>query len=332
MELAPFFDEIADGPANGKAYWAKAADGVRVRLGYWAGSTEKGAAPTKGTILLFPGRTEYIEKYGRAATEFGARGYGTFAIDWRGQGLADRLLDDRRIGHINDYKDYQKDADAMIAMAEKLDLPRPWFLLAHSMGGAIGLRSLMNGLPVNAAAFSAPMWGIGLAASTRPVAWAMSWMAGLIGVDHKISPGAALESYVMSEPFEDNKLTTDPEMYKYMQSQTGAHSELALGGPSLRWLQTSLSETHALAAAPSPATPTITFLGSDERIVDTARVHHRMIKWPSGHLEMINCGQHEVIMEAPHIRTQVFDQTTALFDKHNTNSTLNATQQQTKTA
>jgi len=313
MENAPFYDEVADGPKEGAAYWTTTSDGVRIRLGYWA-AHEKGAP--KGTVFLFPGRTEYIEKYGRTANDLGARGYGTFVIDWRGQGLADRLLDDARIGHVQEYADYQKDVAAMVDMANELDLPRPWFLIAHSMGGAIGLRSLIDGLPVQAAAFSAPMWGIGLAASARPAAWALSWGGSKVGLGHKVSPGTSLDSYVMVEPFKDNKLTTDADMYKYMQGQTGAHPELALGGPSLRWVNRSLTETRDLAALPSPSIPTLTFLGSDERIVDTARIHQRMRRWPSGKLEIVKTAQHEVLMETAQIRGQVFDQTVALFN-HN---------------
>jgi len=53
-------------------------------VGHWTGQH------VKGTVLLFPGRTEYIEKYGPAAADFLARGFATVVIDWRGQGLADR--------------------------------------------------------------------------------------------------------------------------------------------------------------------------------------------------------------------------------------------------
>jgi len=288
-----------------------------VRLGYW-GKLIGGADTSKGTVFVFPGRTEYIEKYGRAAAEFAARGFGTYVIDWRGQGLAERLVDDDRVGHVDHFIDYQNDVAAMVDLAKELDLPRPWYLMAHSMGGAIGLRALMDGLPVNAAAFSAPMWGIGIAASARPAAWALSWGGAKFGLGHKVSPGTSLSSYVMVEPFENNKLTTDADMYKYMQGQTESHPELGLGGPSLRWLHTSLVETRELAARPSPGVPTVTFLGSDERIVDTARIHQRMRQWPLGRLEVVASGQHEVIMESAKIRAQVFDQSATLFSQNRT--------------
>ena len=132
MESAPLFAEIADGPDGGEAWWLTADDGVRIRVGAWAKD-----AP-KGTVLLFPGRTEYIEKYGRTAAHLARRGYATLAIDWRGQGIADRLVSDAMAGHVLDFNDYQRDVAAMISAARELDLPKPWHLLAHSMGAVSG--------------------------------------------------------------------------------------------------------------------------------------------------------------------------------------------------
>jgi uncharacterized membrane protein YbhN (UPF0104 family) len=37
-------------------------------------------------------------------------------IDWRGQGLADRMLPDRRIGHVGKFSDYQTDLAAVLRL------------------------------------------------------------------------------------------------------------------------------------------------------------------------------------------------------------------------
>ena len=94
MESAPFFSTIADGPEDGAAWWLNTEDGVRIRVGLWNRD-----APS-GTVLLFPGRTEYIEKYGRTARLLADRGLATLAIDWRGQGIADRLVEDPATGQL----------------------------------------------------------------------------------------------------------------------------------------------------------------------------------------------------------------------------------------
>ena len=310
LQAAPFFDDVADGPPGGAAYWAHTSDGVRIRVGHW---TPKDA---NGTVLLFPGRSEYIEKYGRAARDLYQRRFATLTVDWRGQGLADRMLEDARIGHVQYFTDYQKDVAAMIEAAQALDLPRPYFLMAHSMGGCIGLRSLIEGLPVQAVVFSGPMWGIRIAPTTRPVAWALSFGSGWIGQGHRLPPGTKIDAYVTSEPFEDNLLTTDADMHAYMVRQLRIHPELSLGGPSLIWLREALRECRYLARRCSPALPCLTVMGANERIVDIARIKDRMNTWPGSRLDVIDGAEHEVLMESAHTRTRIFDQAADLFSVH----------------
>ncbi|MGB0799264.1 MAG: alpha/beta hydrolase, partial [Planktomarina sp.] len=167
MTSAPLHNELARGPDGGTGHWLTCADGTRIRIGVWGGGS-------KGTVLIFPGRTEYIEKYGDAAREFTQQGYTALAVDWRGQGFADRLQNDRAPGHVINFHDYQQDVAAVVDAAKSLDLPEPYFLVAHSMGGCIGLRAVMEGLPVKAAAFTGPMWGVFIAPHLRAVAGMMA--------------------------------------------------------------------------------------------------------------------------------------------------------------
>jgi len=308
MQTAPFHHEIADGPEGAEAWWLRTDDGVRIRLGLWR---HEGA---RGTVLLFPGRTEYVEKYGRAAREFAARGYDLLAVDWRGQGLADRLIADELSGHVHFFDDYQHDVRAVLDAAQKLELPKPWYLLGHSMGGCIGLRALYNHAPVAGAIFSAPMWGIRLTDLVRPLAWSLGWGSRRLGMDHFYAPGTQSNPYVLSEPFAANKLTCDEDMYQYMIDQTRARPALGLGGPSLRWLYEALSECRKLGRMPSPEMPCITFLGTDEDIVDPVSVHDRMKRWPDGTLKLLEGARHEVMMESPTTRTCVFDRMADFMD------------------
>ena len=298
---APLFAAVADGPADGAAFWLTASDGVRIRVAQWATD-----AP-RGTVLLFPGRTEYVEKYGRAARDLQQRGFATLSIDWRGQGLADRLMANGALGHVGRFSDYQLDIAAMLAHATRQDLPRPWYLLSHSMGGCIGLRALIENLPVAAAAFTAPMWGIQMSTALRPVAWTLSGISKPLRLSHLMAPGQQVETYVLRADFAGNDLTNDAEMFGYMRAQLQAHPALAIGGPSLRWLNESLVEMRALAAQPSPSLPCLTFLGAEETIVDIPRIHHRMARWQGSELVAVPKAKHEIMMENATIRGQCFD-------------------------
>ena len=314
---APLFTDIHPGPDPAEAFWTETSDGKRIRLGVW---NIEGA---KGTVLIFPGRNEYIEKYGPAAAEFAARGLSSVAIDWRGQGLADRMLDDPLIGHVEHFPDYQKDVAALMRAARGLNLPRPYFLVAHSMGGSIGLRAVMEGFPVQAAAFSAPMWGIHIAPHLRLPAKILSTWLPKFNQGTRLPIGTSLTPYPITAPFEDNMLTTDPEMYAMMRDQFIAHPELQLGGPSYIWLREALAETKHLAERAPPSLNCITYLGTNERIVDVPRIEARMESWKGGQLRLVEGGEHEVMMEKPALRTPIFDEMAKLFLNNTTGQAQN---------
>ena len=92
-------------------------------MGLWEAAT---GAP-RGTVLLFPGRTEYVEKYGRVARDLVAAGYSVVAFDWRGQGLADRPQHRRDMGHVISFDEYRQDVSAFSPCARRLGGSRPVF-------------------------------------------------------------------------------------------------------------------------------------------------------------------------------------------------------------
>lgn len=308
MDVAPLYQDIAKGPDGGAAHWLATSDGVRIRVAHWP------APNAKGTILLFPGRTEYIEKYGRTAKSFAERGYACVAIDWRGQGLSDRLHSDRSMGHVADFKHYQRDVAAVMRHVAELDLPKPLFVIGHSMGGAIALRALMEGLDVKACGFSAPMWGVQGKLHMRAFIWSLTAIASAFGFSGQRTPGQARESYVLWAPFEDNTLTTDPASFDMLKDMLERQPDLGLGGPSLAFVGTVLRETRALAALPSPDIDCLTFVGTNEAIVDTDRIKNRMAKWPRGKLRIMQGGQHEMFVDKPEYRDALLDGFAQLFD------------------
>lgn len=307
MSDAPLDNGLAQGPPDGRAVWLKAADGTRLRAGIW------NATGTKGTVVLLQGRAEFVEKYGRTATDFAKAGFATLTLDWRGQGRSARVLTDTNLGHVGDFAQYQDDLDALLSFAQVQGLPQPFYLLAHSMGGAIGLRALNRHLPFQAAAFSAPMWGLLLSAWTRPLANALSAAAGYLSFDHLYAPGTGPATYVLKVPFALNAMTRDAEQYAYMRAQARAHPDMSLGGPSLGWLRAALVECHALQALPSPDLRCLCVLGGSERVIDTAPIHSRMRGWKAGRLAVIPGVEHEILMERPTPRAAFIADCVALF-------------------
>ena len=295
---APIFARVADAPPGGQAIWLHAGDGVRLRMAFWRGA----GGPH---VMLFPGRTEVIEKYGRVVGDLVAAGHAVSVIDWRGQGLSDRLCNDSLLGYVPDFSDFQRDVDAWVDALDTLfqpDLPR--VVLAHSMGGCIALRALMDGLEAQAAAFSAPMWGLRAGRFMRLGMAGLAHAARLVGRDAVPVPGAGIEFRLWENPFDNNELTTDADTYAWMQAQVNAHPELQLGAPSLRWLGAALAEVAALERRPAPDMPAFCGLGTREKIVSADAIERRMAAWPDGRLEIFAGAEHELMMEAPDLRAR----------------------------
>jgi len=292
---APLYADVADGPPGGRAFWLTASDGVRIRAAHWPGAA-------RGTVVIVPGRTECIEKYGPIAADMVAAGYHTVVIDVRGQGLAARLLPDGMVGHVGGFSDYYKDMLALLPLLH--ELPKPRFLLGHSMGGTIALRALVEGFPVARVAFSAPMWGILFARGVAPLARGMAGFASLFGRGHAYAPGPGPVTYLLAAPFKGNTLTTDEPTWDWMKRQVTAHPDLSLGGPSFRWLQAALAECRALQKMAAPDVPALALLGSAEKIVDSQAIQRRMATWPGSRLLILPGAEHEVLMETPRIRAE----------------------------
>ncbi|WBU52500.1 alpha/beta fold hydrolase [Paracoccus sp. SCSIO 75233] len=299
---APFHQFAGSAETPAEAFWLRSDDDLRLRIALWRAEN-----PT-ATVLLFPGRTEYVEKYAPVAARLTAEGLNVLAIDWRGQGMADRLQDDPRPGHITDFAEYQLDVLAMVEAAADLDLAEPWHLLAHSMGGAIGFAALLNGLPVQTATFSAPMFDINHAPMPRFVAIALAAIAGRLGRGGHAAIGTGGGgNYLLDETFRRNMLTNDAEAWARLLREAATWPELTLGGASYQWVAAALNECQRLADADAPDIPTLITLGSHERIVSAPAIRNRAASWPTARLLEIDGAQHEVLFEAPLQREQFYE-------------------------
>ena len=311
MTPAPLHHGAADGPPGGEAVWADTPDGARLRLAHWPA-----AAPARGTVLIFTGRSEYIEKFGPSAAVLAAAGWHVATLDWRGQGLSSRHHPEPLRGHVGDFTEYQTDVAALMGFVRARGLPEPLHLLSHSMGGCIALRSIQQGLPVRSAAFSAPMWGIRAFPLPQAMAGHLAARLHLKGQGHRLTPTTTRGGYVLQTAFRWNMLTRDPEMWHWMRQHLIQHPELTLGGPSLTWLDAAFREMTSLAQMKNPALPAYTGLGTRERIICPRAIKRRMATWPGGQLDLYPGAEHELLMERPSHRARFHTAAIQLFAAH----------------
>ena len=100
----------------------KTRDGVALRYARWAPPPGR-----KGTVCLFPGRAEFIEKYFETVRDLRARGFAVATLDWRGQGGSQRALRNPRKGYVRRFSDYEIDLETFMHEVVLPDCPPPVF-------------------------------------------------------------------------------------------------------------------------------------------------------------------------------------------------------------
>ena len=310
---APWFAEIAGGPETARAEWWRAADGVRLRV-----MIAQPSRRPRALVAILPGRTEWIEKYGRVAAALVARGHAVVVPDWRGQGLSDRVARNRPVGHVRDFAEYQTDLAAVLAAARDAVGPLPLLLVSHSMGGTIALRALASGLTARAAAFFGPLWGmpwpLARRLATRVLVRLLVTVLRPLGRDTDYLPGAGPIWGPRHVSFARNRLTHDPEEWARLGAHLRAHPELMVAGPSVGWFDAVLTELAALRRLPVPDVPALVMAGDDDRVVSMAAIENRLSGWSSARLQRIPGAYHEVLMERPAARDAALAAMGALFD------------------
>jgi lysophospholipase len=201
----------------------------------WGILPATGAHP-RGTVVLLNGRTEYLEKYAETSVDLARRGWDVYSLDWRGQGLSDRLIADRRKGHVGRFEDYLEDLARFLQMVQTSGAAHPMILLGHSMGAHIGLRLVRERRhPFACAVLTSPMIDIQLPPVPRP--WLRAYVKTMVrlGFTATFAPGGA--AYERRDlVFEDNPLTSDPERFQRRLDDIAANPRLALGGVTYGWL------------------------------------------------------------------------------------------------
>jgi len=307
MDYAPLFDELEGMPKGGTAAYVRTNDGTRVRVAFW----EKGTR----TALIFPGRTEYIERYGHVIAKLQAYGFAVVVIDWRGQGLSDRNEGRTDRGYVGSFGEYQQDIAAVLSLPEIAALPGTRHLFSHSMGGCIGLRALSEGLDVKTAVFVAPMWGVPHVSKYAPVLNIVDSIGKPLGWDTALVPGASGGFYALETAFEDNVLTGNPAQFARIGDQLHNHPELGLGGPTIHWAHEAAVEMEALQSVELPDIPVQIFVGSKETVVDPKTIDERFPDFPDARLNILKDGHHELWMEAEDIQQQVWSLTETFLAK-----------------
>ncbi|NJR14157.1 MAG: alpha/beta hydrolase [Phyllobacteriaceae bacterium] len=110
-EAALLYDhELNPAPAGIAAFSLWTRDGKRIRYA----RTRTTVSPCRGTVVIFIGRNECIEKYHETTADLLAAGLDVLSFDWRGQGDSEHLLANRQKGYVRRFSDYVLDVEAIL--------------------------------------------------------------------------------------------------------------------------------------------------------------------------------------------------------------------------
>jgi lysophospholipase len=280
----------------------KTPDGVALRFARWAPPPGR-----KGTVCLFPGRAEFIEKYFETVTDLRARGFAVAILDWRGQGLSERTLRNPRKGHVKSFAQYDIDLATFVNEIVLPDCPPPIFALAHSMGAAVLLRAAYAGhrwfdrMVLLAPMVSLP--GIRQSLATRASVRTMRMMG--LGASYVFGGDATV---MQMRPFVGNLLTSDPVRYARNVAVLEAEPALAIGWPTVSWADAAfrmMKELAHPAFAGRIRQPMLIVAAGNDQVVSTKAIDEFAVRLRGGSHLIVAGARHELLMEQDRFRGQV---------------------------
>jgi lysophospholipase len=291
-------------PSGAVTGMVETRDGSRLRFARWRATSTK----RLGTVCVFQGRGEFIEKYFEVVTELRRRGFAVATLDWRGQGGSARLLRDPHRSHIDSFAQYDRDLATFMEKVALPDCPPPHFALAHSTGAAVLLRNATR-RPTwfERMVLSAPL--IALADLKLSRAFMRHFVEALcfMGLSTAYVPGGGGAYRASDIPFEGNPYTSDHARFTRTQAIVRAEPKVAVGGPTLGWLAAVQMATRDLRRADFPSrliVPVLMVAAGDERIVSNLAIERLALRLKIGSQLVIGGARHELLMERDALRDQ----------------------------
>ncbi|EKE80924.1 alpha/beta fold hydrolase [Idiomarina xiamenensis] len=295
----------------------RAGDGLRLSYSVYRPQTD-----CRGLLVVSPGRIEAALKYQELVWDLAQQGYAIAILDHRGQGLSQRMARNPHKGHVNRFSDFVEDFELFCQQlaADFSDLP--WFLLAHSMGGAIAALYLARRQHRFASAcFTSPMFGINSGMAPQ-------WLARAL-----VNAGACLNRlFWRREPwyffgmrdyaevaFLRNALCQSEARYQVFRELYQQQPKVQLGGPTFIWLQQSLAAAdQALQAAHRISVPLLLLQAGADSVVTAApqQTFVERLPHPASRLQRIDGARHELLMETDAYRQPALQAMLAWFQRH----------------
>ena len=259
----------------------------RIRLHYRTWEVEHPLA----ALVVVHGLFEHSRRYEELGEFMGGHQFSTFAMDLRGHGASEG-----RRGHVRRFDVLLQDLDRFRREVQGLvPVHLPLFLLAHSLGGLIGLRYLEEyEVPIHGAVITSPWLGTAVDVPR--------WQVLAANVLNRVLP-----AFPFPYEIDADDLTHDPERAADYRDDPVIHSTIT---PRL-FTEVSSAIDLALRRGDRLRVPILFLLAGEDRVVDTPRslAFARSLPAENVTIDVLEGHHHEVLQERARgaVRAEVRD-------------------------
>jgi lysophospholipase len=290
-------------PIGASTGYIEPRKGVRLRYASWQSSLRT----RRGTVCIFQGRAEFIEKYFEVVGELRRRGFAVAIFDWRGQGGSTRLTRDPRKGHIHDFAEYEEDLNHFMKAVVPPDCPAPYYALGHSMGNMVLFRaSTKRGCWFSRMVMTSPMLRIAELPFSNRLCGQIADAATMLGFGKRSVPSDGIK-HRQDPPFEGNRLTSDRERFLRNVSVLEAAPQLAVETPTIGWLKAALDTIELVGGENFPPrirVPVLMLAAGDDQVVSIKAIEDLSFRLRAGAQIVLRGSRHEILQERDSIREQ----------------------------
>ncbi|AEP10194.1 alpha/beta fold hydrolase [Micavibrio aeruginosavorus] len=263
-------------------------------------------------VVCLPGLSEFGEKYFELAHDMLDRNLAFWVLDWQGQGKSHRHLNNKHRRYSTGFDDDVADLHFFLNeyvkhAAVQPDVGRiPLVMLAHSMGGNIGLRYLSHHQDMFAcAAFSAPMLGIqALNIMPQRVHLLLTGLFNEIAGTQYVFGGKDWSPVERDDP-KRNIFSSHPGRAAIHNAWSRFDPALQVGNVTFRWLYEAARSCALLQQKnilEDIHTPCFLACAQNEKLVDNRATHKAAARMPHAKVMDLQESLHEILMERDPIR------------------------------
>lgn len=269
----------------------------------------------RDTVVITHGFTETLEKYDETVYYLLKRGYDIFLCEHRGHGLSFRETEDYSLAHISRFDDYVEDFLSFVNEQVKPQARGRLFLIAHSMGGAVGVLAMEREQGIfDRAVMLAPMFGLNLPAP-KPITYAF--------VRAMCAAGREKGYVIGQKPFSPvrdfkNSDCACEQRYDYRFDKYLKNPYMQGCAASCGWVRESIAASDALMKRQELSkikTPILVFSGTADEVV-TKSAHRRFVKEvETAKLVVVPKGRHELFTDTALRNGALWNRVFAFFEE-----------------